>query len=119
MTDPDKQIENIKRHIRKVLKDSGGYDPTLGYQIELVATDILLYRKLRSAVQELDSVTVTETSREGHPRVRPHPLIFELREQSKVVSKGLDLLMMNIKSKKGKAEAADSFSTFMERMGEQ
>ncbi len=119
MTNPEKKVENIKRHIRNVLKNSGGYDVTLGYQIELVATDILLYRKIREAVQSLDTVTITEKSREGNDRIKPHPLIFELREQSKVVSRGLDMLMMNIKSKKGKAEAADAFASFMDRMGEE
>ena len=96
-SDGEKQIRNVSRYIRGVLKKTGGYDGTQGYQIELVATDIVVFK--------------------GDPRKKPHPLLFQLREQSKVVSKGLDLLMMNIKSKKGKTEAADSFAAFMSEMG--
>lgn len=116
-SDGEKQIRNVSRYIRGVLKKTGGYDGTQGYQIELVATDIVVFRKIRRALLEAETVTVTEFSREGDPREKPHPLLFQLREQSKVVSKGLDLLMMNIKSKKGKAEAADSFAAFMSEMG--
>ena len=116
-SDGEKQIRNVSRYIRGVLKKTGGYDGTQGYQIELVATDIVVFRKIRKALLEAETVTVTEFSREGDPREKPHPLLFQLREQSKVVSKGLDLLMMNIKSKKGKAEAADSFAEFMSSMG--
>ena len=115
--DAEKQIRSVSRYIRGILKKTGGYDGTQGYQIEMVATDIVVFRKIRKALLEAESVTVTEFSREGDPREKPHPLLFQLREQSKVVSKGLDLLMMNIKSKKGKAEAADSFAEFMSAMG--
>lgn len=113
----EKQIRNISRYIRTILKNTGAYDGTQGYQIEMVATDIVVFRKIRKALLEAKSITVTEFSREGDPRQKPHPLLFQLREQSKVVSKGLDLLMMNIKSKKGKVEAADSFASFMSEMG--
>ena len=110
-------IEGLKRQIKKVLSDYGGYDDTLGLQIELVATDILVYRKLRIALldPEINLVNV-ELSREGDERLRVNPLVFELREQSKTVQKGLDSLTMNIKSKKEREVVEDTFNKFMEEL---
>ena len=108
-------ITGLKRQIRKVLEDYGGYDDTLGLQIELVATDILVYRKLREALlDDSTSLTRTEISREGEGRLRVNPLVFELREQSKIVQKGLDSLTMNIKSKKEREVVEDTFSKFLD-----
>ena len=117
-SDGEKQIRNVSRYIRGVLKKDGRLrrhpglpDRTGGHRHRRVQKDT------EGPAGGGETVTVTEFSREGDPREKPHPLLFQLREQSKVVSKGLDLLMMNIKSKKGKAEAADSFAAFMSEMG--
>lgn len=119
-SESERSIDRIKRYITKILKDAGAYDVTLGYQIELVATDIYLFRSIRrSLFASLDKeMTVTEESREGKSRLKPNPMIFQLREQSKVVAKNLDMLLMNVKSKKDRKQAADSLSEFMESMKE-
>jgi hypothetical protein len=44
---------------------------------------------------------------------------MEVRLQSERVQKGLDLLLMNVKSKKGKGGGKDALSEFMERMQEE
>lgn len=47
MTKKGDKIENIKTVIRRHLQKADVYAPELSYQIELAASDILLYRKLR------------------------------------------------------------------------
>ena len=119
-TESERAIDRIKRYITKILRDDGAYDATLGYQIELVATDIYLFRSIRrSLFDSLDKqMTIKEESREGKPRLKPNPMIFQLREQSKVVAKNLDALLMNVKSKKDRKQAEDSLSEFMKSMSD-
>ena len=114
---PDKSLERLTRYIRGLLKKQGVWDGTQGYQIELVATDIIIYRRLRERLLSED-IVIVEKSREGDDRVKPNPLIFQLREQSKLVSKGLDMLWMNVKSKGGKTESADAFASFMDGLND-
>ena len=119
-TESERAIDRIKRYITKILRDAGAYDATLGYQSELVATDIYLFRSIRrSLFDSLDKqMTIKEESREGKPRLKPNPMIFQLREQSKVVAKNLDALLMNVKSKKDRKQAEDSLSEFMKSMSD-
>ena len=119
-TESERAIDRIKRYITKILRDAGASDATLGYQIELVATDIYLFRSIRrSLFDSLDKqMTIKEESREGKPRLKPNPMIFQLREQSKVVAKNLDALLMNVKSKKDRKQAEDSLSEFMKSMSD-
>ena len=120
--DPEKirrEINNVKRYITKLLKDAGSYEPRLGYQIESVASDILIYRRLRDQLLTRTDFMVVEKSREGYDRAKVTSLVMEVRLQSERVQKGLDLLLMNVKSKKGKGPAKDSLSEFMEAMREE
>lgn len=120
--DPEKirrEINNLKRYITKLLKDAGSYEPRLGYQIESVASDILIYRRLRDQLLTRTDFMVVEKSREGYDRAKVTSLVMEVRLQSERVQKGLDLLLMNVKSKKGKGPAKDSLSEFMEAMREE
>ncbi len=104
----DSRVQSIARYIKKKLKDAGVYDPTLAYQVELVASDLLIYRKFRDACLSDDTdVSFTEKSREGNDRIKVSPLFSAMRQQSKIVREGLDALTMNIKSKKVKKEVDD------------
>ena len=114
-----REISNIKRYITKLLKDEGSYQPRLGYQIESVASDIIIYRRLRDQLLMRTDFLVTEKSREGFDRTKVTSLVMEVRLQSERVQKGLDLLLMNVKSKKGKGSGKDALSEFMERMQEE
>ena len=110
-----KRVASISRYIRKKLEDAGVYDATLSYQVELVASDLLVYRKFRDAcLNDVVEVYFNEKSREGNDRIKINPLFSALRQQSKIVREGLDALTMNIKSKKAKKEVDDSFREFME-----
>lgn len=91
-----KQIENIKRYIRKTLKDQGLYRPELSYQIELAARDILLYRRLSDeAMKEETDIMLTEISREGESRHKINPIFDALKKQTAIVQDDLKLLYMN------------------------
>jgi hypothetical protein len=117
--DPTKvrrEIANIKRYITKLLKEEGSYQPRLGYQIESVASDIIIYRRLRDQLLTKTDFMVVEKSREGYDRSKVTSLVMEVRLQSERVQKGLDLLLMNVKSKKGKGQGKDALSEFMEAM---
>ena len=105
-------IDGIKRRITKILKDSGIYSPILAYQVEIVATDILIYRKMRAELLEADTFTAKEISREGHERARTSPLVTLVRKQSEIVQKGLDRLTMNASTKGGRAQARDGLASF-------
>lgn len=116
----EKQVASVKRYIVSVLKDAGTYDRSLGHQIELVASDIVMYRRIREAALSSVDITTEEISREGYPRKRVNPLLFEMRKQSEIVQAGLDKLMMNVKSKKNvKAPSKDSLSEFMASITEE
>lgn len=116
----DKKAASIARYITKKLTEAGAYDPTLSYQVELVASDLLIYRKLRDAcLDDEESVTFKEKSREGNSRTKVNPIFSELRRQSKIVQEGLDMLTMNIKSKKKKAETSDTIQELTRMMKEE
>ena len=113
-TTEQRQIAGIKGYITAVLKKSGVDVKPLVHQIETVASDILVYRKIRHDLLTSD-LTRTETSDRGQDRLRVSPLLASLREQSAIVQKGLDKLGMNLKSKKG-TQGPDALADFMEEM---
>ena len=109
-----KTLQGMKRQITQILRDAGNYDPTLCYQVELVATDILIYRKMREELLEAGEILTQETSREGDARRRANPLVSLVRKQSEIVQKGLDRLTMNIASKPGREIAKNNLAKFYE-----
>lgn len=113
-----RQVTNVRARIWRILKDAGAWDSTLSYQVELAASDIVVWRKLRDDVLSLDSLITTIERDNGSMAPKAHPLLNEYREQAKIVQKDCDLLLMNIKSKKGKDVAADGLKEFMARMAE-
>lgn len=115
---PERQVTNVRARIWRILKDAGAWDSTLSYQVELAATDIVIYRKLTKAVLALDSLVIEIERDNGSTAPKVHPLLLEHREQAKVVQKDCDLLLMNVKSKKGKEAAADGLKEFMAKMAE-
>ncbi len=115
---PAEQVSNVRARIWRILKDAGIWDSTLTYQVEMAATNIVVYRMLKKEVLSLPSLTIQITRDNGSEAPKPHPLLLELREQGKVVEKNMDFLLMNVKSKKGKEAAADSLKEFMAKMSE-
>lgn len=102
-----KELEGVKRYIRSKLKGQKLYRPELGYQIELTARNLLLYRRLSDECMSLDRATVTEYSREGSPRVRVNPLFDAVKKQAEIVRRDLTVLWMNRGLKKNLEEGDD------------
>lgn len=88
------EITNIKRYVRSVLKRAGKWAPEMGYQAELLATDLLIYRRLRDELLA-GAVLITETSREGNDRQKVHPAVAALKQQADAVRADLKSLLMN------------------------
>lgn len=88
------EITNIKRYVRSVLKRAGKWAPEMGYQVELLATDLLIYRRLRDELLA-GAVLITETSREGNDRQKVHPAVAALKQQADAVRADLKSLLMN------------------------
>lgn len=118
------KIEGIKQVIRRQLVKADAYAPELAYQIELTASDILLYRKLRNkALDEETEVTVIEYSRENKPRERINPIFDAMKKQADVVRKDLRALYMNreLRRKEGGKEikeTKDPLKEMMEKLNE-
>lgn len=88
------EIGNIKRYVRGVLKRAGKWAPEMGYQVELLATDLLIYRRLRAELLA-GTMMVTEFSREGNARVKVNPAVAALKQQADAVRADLKSLLMN------------------------
>ncbi len=99
-----KKLRHISRYMRDQLRKCGLYRPELGYQIDLTARNVLLYRQLSDACMSLPDVTVTERSREGDPRVRIHPLFEAVKKQAEIVRRDLTVLYMNRGLKKDRSD---------------
>ena len=54
----EKLIDNIKTHVRRVLMKQGKYSPEMSYQIELLASDLLVFRKIRNMVLDLSLIHI-------------------------------------------------------------
>ncbi|MCS2271551.1 hypothetical protein NXV31_16565 [Bacteroides fragilis] len=122
MTKKGDKIENIKTVIRRHLQKADVYAPELSYQIELAASDILLYRKLREkALSEDTPITVKEYSRENKPREKINPVFAAMKEQADVVRRDLRSLYMNRELKrneKAKENESDPLEEMMKKLNE-
>ena len=89
-----RELESIKRYVRDMLRKADKWSPEMSYQVELLASDLLLYRQLRADIMA-NGVMVVETSREGNVRSRLRPSVQMLRQQSDAVRSDLKVLLMN------------------------
>ena len=110
----DDRLRYYTNKITTILKDAGVYDGRLIFQIEVCATSLMSYRKMRA--QYLDpeeSCYIVELSREGMPRKKPNPLAAELRQEGAALTANLAKLTMNIKDAKQRADVNDAFEKFL------
>lgn len=107
------QITNLAKDIEDRLAKLGQTDATLRFQIEQVATDIIIRRQIQRELLALESVVIREEGSQGQIRTSIHPLSAEYREYGRRVQDGLDKLRMNLKSKTEKAGAADAADEFL------
>lgn len=92
------KAENIKRYVVRVLKEAGIYRAELTYQIEMLANELIVYRSLMKKAEEVgenDEAIITEQSREGDERLRPHPIYAMVQAQANQLRQDLKVLLMN------------------------
>lgn len=93
---PEKSLENLKSYIRKVLKKAGKYRSEMTQQVELTATTLLIFRKIRSEILEKDSPPIIEEkSREGDLRQKENPIYGMYRDFANLLRRDLRALKMN------------------------
>ena len=110
--DLKKKIEEVASKIKDALVSKGTYSESLSLQIDVLARDYLVYQKISDQFLYLRALTVTETSREGHKRKKPHPLSTEMRMWADTVRRDLEKLSLNLEDIS--VDAPDKFKQFMD-----
>jgi hypothetical protein len=123
-TESGKKLEMMIRYLRKVLKTEGLYRPEMSQQVELTASTLLVFRKIRdAALDELEKATIKETSREGDTRIKNNPIFFLYKEMADLLRRDLRALNMNKELTKGKTdkindEEEDALTLLMRQQSE-
>lgn len=123
-TESGKRLEMMIRYLRKVLKTEGLYRPEMSQQVELTASTLLVFRKIRdAALDELEKATIKETSREGDMRIKNNPIFFIYKEMADLLRRDLRALNMNKELTKGKTdkindEEEDALTLLMRQQSE-
>ena len=103
--DPEKTLDGLIRTLRQTLTKENLYRPEMARQVELTASTLMVFRKVRDAViQECESVTIKETSREGDGRIKNNPMFFLYKEMADLLQRNLRALNMNKELTKGKGD---------------
>lgn len=101
--DPEKTLDGLIRTMRQTLTKESLYRPEMARQVELTASTLMVFRKVRDAViQECESVTIKETSREGDGRIKNNPMFFLYKEMADLLQRNLRALNMNKELTKGR-----------------
>ena len=100
---PEKTLDGLIRTLRQTLKDENLYRPEMARQVELTASTLMVWRKVRDTViQECERVTIEETSREGDGRIKNNPMFFLYKEMADLLQRNLRALNMNKELTKGR-----------------
>ena len=101
--DPEKTLDGLIRTLRATLTKEGLYKPEMARQVELTASTLMVFRKVRDVVLRVEeTATVKETSREGDARVKNNPVFFLYKEMADLLQRNLRALNMNKELTKGK-----------------
>ena len=101
--DPEKTLDGLIRTLRQTLTKENLYRPEMARQVELTASTLMVFRKVRDAViQECENVTIKETSREGDGRIKNNPMFFLYKEMADLLQRNLRALNMNKELTKGR-----------------
>lgn len=116
------KVENLKVTIRRILQENGKYSNEMSYQIELLASDLLVFRRIREkALDENTKLIVLEKSREGFDREKENPIFILMARYADRVRKDLRALMMNQEIQQGdenKAKDDDALTKLMEQLSD-
>lgn len=118
------EIDSLKRYIRGILQERDKYSKEMSYQIELLASDLLVFRRIRDeALKEETTLTVIEKSRENCDRVKENPVFILMARYADRVRKDLRSLMMNQEiqpgGEAGEIKEDDSLSRLMEHLNKE
>lgn len=118
------EIDSLKRYIRGILQERDKYSKEMSYQIELLASDLLVFRRIRDeALKEETTLTVIEKSRENCDRVKENPVFILMARYADRVRKDLRSLMMNQEiqpgGEAGKTKEDDPLSRLMEHLNKE
>ena len=116
------KVENLKVTIRRILQENGKYSNEMSYQIELLASDLLVFRRIREkALDENTKLIVLEKSREGFDREKENPIFILMARYADRVRKDLRALMMNQEIQQGdenRAKDDDALTKLMEQLSD-
>lgn len=100
---PEKTLDGLIRTLRQTLTKENLYRPEMARQVELTASTLMVFRKVRDAViQDCERVTIKETSREGDGRIKNNPMFFLYKEMADLLQRNLRALNMNKELTKGR-----------------
>lgn len=103
MVDPEKTLDGLIRAMRATLKKEGLYKPEMARQVELTASTLMVFRKVRDVVLNVaETATIEEKSREGDARIKNNPAFFLYKEMADLLQRNLRALNMNKELTKGK-----------------
>lgn len=117
-----KKLENLRRTIRKLLNEQGKYRKELTYQVEVAASTLLAWRKVRDEAITVKRIVLKETSREGDERWKAHPIFEMYAKMTDVLRRDLRALQMNKEREKAledDGEGGDGLTELMAALGEE
>lgn len=77
----EKKVSDYKADIVKALKAAGKYSKSLDIQIISLAGALCTLNKANDEIDNLDSVTISVTSRYGNETLAPHP-VFKIQKDA-------------------------------------
>lgn len=117
-----KKLENLRRTIRKLLNEQGKYRKELTYQVEVAASTLMAWRKVRDEAITVQRIVLRETSREGDERWKAHPIFEMYAKMTDVLRRDLRALQMNKEREKAledDGEGGDGLTELMAALGEE
>lgn len=103
----------VKKYIVELLKEEGKWTNMLTYQVELVASNIVLWRQIREEVTKPDFKYLVPGSKGQETK---NPLLDTFNSLGSQIRADLEKLTMNIKDNKDGNSGEDGFAAFMEEM---
>lgn len=105
---PEAQLEDLRTRLRRIMNQAGAYRPDMTYQVELTASTLLCFRKIREEILEKDAPPIIEEqSREGDKRKKENPIYTLYGKFADLLRRDLRALNMNKELTKAKEDLTD------------
>ena len=102
---PEAQLTDLRNYIQKLLKKEGMYQPEMTYQVEITASTIQIFKKIRDEILVKNAPPVIEEkSREGDKRKKENPIYTMYRGFADLSMRSLRALNMNKELTKGRED---------------